>query len=609
MSYRQIKPAYTKEDEQIYVYTNSDGVYVGEEESKTLTNKLSEIDIEINKGSQKIEQVTTQLGNKANDADINRTTVNKTVTGSINELHSGLGEVTTQLSQKVNQTNVDFLSGVGRGEIAQKGMLTFVTDDARIQDWTIYKDIFAKNNIGCSTAVVTDKVGSDSKTWLTLDQLKTLQNDFGWEMVSHGRHGNFPTLSNEQLDNELRESREWLIENGFTGYDFLMLPYGFGNSDARVRKFVSKYYKGMRNSENGFNRYPISSYDLRLRWIINSSTVDAITGFAVNTIEHWKALIDKAINEGYWFIIGSHSWEVESWGLQTLLSEIVEYANLKRNEIDIVSFKEAYEKQGNILEQINNNTGSDTYNIYDDIFVLSANGNVKSNIGKTKLLKPNTLSFTSPPADIPKGCISICNITSSNASDFPEGKAGTLISYCFAPNYTDSTNRYYYWQEYHIYGSNRTYTRGAKNSIAWYEFTFTDLQISALNKFNGNTPISDFPTLAITVTPISNETAVLGGLPSNFGGTLTTYKVSSTDYCYQNYKSVSSSNEWTRRATSSTTWSGWERISPIKRVLTTAERNSSTLFKELGDMVFDKTLGKPIWYNGTTWIDATGVIV
>lgn len=61
MNYREIKPAYTKDDEQIYVYTNSDGVYVGDNESKTLTNKLNEIDGEINKGLQKIEENSAQL--------------------------------------------------------------------------------------------------------------------------------------------------------------------------------------------------------------------------------------------------------------------------------------------------------------------------------------------------------------------------------------------------------------------------------------------------------------------------------------------------------------------------------------------------------------------
>lgn len=516
-----------------------------------------------------------------------------------------VAELESQLEDKANLQSVDFLSGVGRGNKSYKGMLTFVTDDARIQDWTIYKDIFANNNIGCSTAVVTNKVGTDDTTWLNLEQLKTLQNQYGWEMVSHAKHGNFPTLTDEELDRELKESREWLIENGFTGYDFLMLPYGFGHSDLRVRKYVSKHYKAMRNSESGFNRYPISSYDLRLRWITNSTTVDAITGFATNTIEHWKALIDRAISEKYWFIIGSHSWEIENWGLQTLLSQIVAYANEKRQEIDIVSFREGYEKQGNVIEQITNNTTADAYNIYDDGFVIDVNGNVKTNIGKTKLLAPNTILFNTLPADIPKGCVSICNITSANASSFPEGKAGMLITYCFSPNYDEPTNRYYYWQEYHVYGSNRTYSRGAKTSTAWYSFTYQDFQIAS--GLNGLSTLQDFPDVGVFITPITDANA--GGLPITTGGTLITYRPSSYSYAYQTFKKSQSDYEWTRYAKSLTIWSEWTKISPVKRNNTKAERDHANYIKELGDEVFDTTLGKPIWYNGTNWVDAAGNVV
>ena len=31
--------------------------------------------------------------------------------------------------------------------------------------------------------------------------------------------------------------------------------------------------------------------------------------------------------------------------------------------------------------------------------------------------------------------------------------------------------------------------------------------------------------------------------------------------------------------------------------------------KDRGFMIFDRTLNKPIWWNGTTWVDATGTSV
>jgi len=44
---------------------------------------------------------------------------------------------------------------------------------------------------------------------------------------------------------------------------------------------------------------------------------------------------------------------------------------------------------------------------------------------------------------------------------------------------------------------------------------------------------------------------------------------------------------------------------------TTANRPISTTFIKLqiGQLYFDTTLGLPIWWNGTDWIDASGTVV
>lgn len=34
-----------------------------------------------------------------------------------------------------------------------------------------------------------------------------------------------------------------------------------------------------------------------------------------------------------------------------------------------------------------------------------------------------------------------------------------------------------------------------------------------------------------------------------------------------------------------------------------------TAFLQIGQFYFDTTLGYPIWYNGTDWVDATGTVV
>jgi peptidoglycan/xylan/chitin deacetylase (PgdA/CDA1 family) len=46
-----------------------------------------------------------------------------------------------------------------------------------------------------------------------------------------------------------------------------------------------------------------------------------------------------------------------------------------------------------------------------------------------------------------------------------------------------------------------------------------------------------------------------------------------------------------------------------ERAGTSAYRNLASTPKYVGACIFDTTLGKPVWYNGTNWVDATGAIV
>ena len=44
----------------------------------------------------------------------------------------------------------------------------------------------------------------------------------------------------------------------------------------------------------------------------------------------------------------------------------------------------------------------------------------------------------------------------------------------------------------------------------------------------------------------------------------------------------------------------------VPLVNTTSNRPANP---SIGEQFFDKTIGKPIWYNGTAWVDATGATV
>lgn len=70
-------------------------------------------------------------------------------------------------------------------------------------------------------------------------------------------------------------------------------------------------------------------------------------------------------------------------------------------------------------------------------------------------------------------------------------------------------------------------------------------------------------------------------------------------YCFPN----SSNNSIFKRRYEGGNWSAWTSITPINN---SANRDEA---KYLGQVYFDTTLNKPIWYNGTNWVDANGTTI
>lgn len=65
----------------------------------------------------------------------------------------------------------------------------------------------------------------------------------------------------------------------------------------------------------------------------------------------------------------------------------------------------------------------------------------------------------------------------------------------------------------------------------------------------------------------------------------------------------SNNNSIFKRRYEGSNWGPWTSITPINN---SANRDEA---KYLGQVYFDTTLNKPIWFNGTNWVDATGAIV
>lgn len=167
--------------------------------------------------------------------------------------------------------------------------------------------------------------------------------------------------------------------------------------------------------------------------------------------------------------------------------------------------------------------------------------------------------------------------------------------------------------------------------IASIQATFNSLDInlsdSSRNNFkncfhvdqdNAKIPIGVIGSYVNTLLPVSdcNDTTLRNGFFRTYSETankptfgnyvLLNLKFSEdpseygiNQYCFPN----SNNNSIFKRRYEGGNWSAWTSITPINN---SANRDEA---KYLGQVYFDTTLNKPIWYNGTNWVDANGNVV
>lgn len=167
--------------------------------------------------------------------------------------------------------------------------------------------------------------------------------------------------------------------------------------------------------------------------------------------------------------------------------------------------------------------------------------------------------------------------------------------------------------------------------IASIQATFNSLDIklsdSSRNNFkncfhvdqdNAKIPIGVIGSYVNTLLPVSdcNDTTLRNGFFRTYSETankptfgnyvLLNLKFSEdpseygiNQYCFPN----SNNNSIFKRRYDGGNWNAWTSITPINN---SANRDEA---KYLGQVYFDTTLNKPIWYNGTNWVDANGNVV
>jgi uncharacterized protein YjdB len=131
--------------------------------------------------------------------------------------------------------------------VVLRGAITISFDDGWLTTYTDARSVMDEYGFAGNIAVYTEVVDGGFPAYMDADQLQEL-HDAGWTLVSHTvSHDSLSTLSDLELDAELRLSQRWLVDRGFErGSDVIIVPYhDFGG---RERVAASAYYEVARGA-------------------------------------------------------------------------------------------------------------------------------------------------------------------------------------------------------------------------------------------------------------------------------------------------------------------------------------------------------------------------
>lgn len=179
-------------------------------------------------------------------------------------------------------------------EAKSSGMITITFDDAVVGQFENAYPILRDRGVKGVMFVPTAFVGGwfEGEPSMSLSQLRELA-DAGWEIGSHTvSHPNLAQLPLPALEAELRESRDWLLANGFSVISF---AYPSGRYNDEAARIARAYYRYARTCDRGLNE--VSSADTKLRRF----------NLCHGHFSQWKSAVDAARSRKKWLVAMVHA--------------------------------------------------------------------------------------------------------------------------------------------------------------------------------------------------------------------------------------------------------------------------------------------------------------
>ncbi|MEU7657289.1 polysaccharide deacetylase family protein [Streptomyces lincolnensis] len=217
-----------------------------------------------------------------------------------------------------------------------KGVVSITFDDSHKSIHDLARPVMDSFGYSGTVYNIADAIGTGS--FLTIDQMRSMQNFSGWEMAGHSyanatHTASYPKLTAEQADDDFRKLREWLVGNGFSSEHFAY-PHGAfqkTSDGVPVDLIASRHFTTARSiiSETIESFAPAMPYRLKALTGINDGT--GIGGTALSRVTGAGGRLDRCVKNGDWLILCLHkvvagtpatSTEIGKAGLTALMKAI-----------------------------------------------------------------------------------------------------------------------------------------------------------------------------------------------------------------------------------------------------------------------------------------------
>lgn len=310
---------------------------------------------------------------------------------------------------------------VNTTQSSKDAVITFIDDDGRAEVYTRLLPIITSKNIKYGLAIVSQYIDGASNC-MTMEQLKECYGTGLIETLSHTYtlNSSLTTMTDDELDYQFSMSKKWLADNGF---DNRGLVYPQNDTNKLVRTVARKYYdfafRGTYFNDKGYLDHSTIDRVAFGSFTSTNPSIDGISG--KNTLEYYKACVDKAIANGEWLIFMTHIAD-QTMADDEILEELIDY--IQGLNVSILSPSEAFELKRNQV-----NIG-DT----DDKYLFVGNKNFSSNIiGYQYRLRSEiegNAKVAVPVTKYPPNAVTITYLNAAADGGYPT-TAGTLETfYC-----------------------------------------------------------------------------------------------------------------------------------------------------------------------------------